>query len=339
MSYHRISDDIEIDSMSSKRPPRPVYRWLPSAAKYGAAFLVGGGIIAGTTYALVRYVQHAIATAQVSSDPQVWVNAAKTRAYDPCYNGCDDCDDVNFAYKACAKTASVTVPGIICNANSMWNWAERYPQECLQAVGEIYRAEALGHAMQHARNRLALVILTVAAGLVGGIVTYVLIGWAASRWERRSPGKVVMFGAMLGLGVGSTSGYPCTGYGKDDAQYFINANQTLYGTVHGWVSDCYDYSYACGQSCTGPSSIGGTTCTPTYCTGTSFDEPPSYYVGAAMGRVQNCGFEPISTLPGNTSIRIANALIERNLWVKVSVNQLNLTQVTDPSIVCLHELD
>ena len=336
MPYH-VSNSIEMDPIS-KRPPRPVYRWLPGATKRSAAFLVGSAITAGTTYAVVRSVQHAIATAQVSSDPQVWINAAKTRAYNACYNGCDDCDDVDFAYNACAKTASVTVPGIVCNASSMWNWAEKYPQECLRALGEIYRAEALRHAKQHARNRLALIILTVAAGLVGGIITYVLVGWAASRRERRSPRKVVMVGAMLGLGVGSTRGFPCMG-GKDNDQYFVNADQTLYGTVHGWVSGCSHYTYPCGESCTGWSSISGPTCTTDYCTGISVDEVPSYYVSAAMKRVQQCGFEPVSKLPGNASIRIANALIERNLWVKVSVNQLNLTQVTDPSIVCLHELD
>src|SRR5204862_392685 len=76
------------------------------------ALLAGSGITAGTTYALVKHVQHLIATAQVSSDPSVWIQKARDDGYGACYNGCDDCQDVSFAYNACEKTARAIVPGV-----------------------------------------------------------------------------------------------------------------------------------------------------------------------------------------------------------------------------------
>ena len=85
------------------------------------AIVVGSAITAGTTYALVKHVQHLIANAQVSSDPAVWIQKARDDGYGACYNGCDDCHDVSFAYDACEKTARAIVPGINCNGTSMWN--------------------------------------------------------------------------------------------------------------------------------------------------------------------------------------------------------------------------
>src|SRR3569833_705910 len=105
-----------------------------------AAILVAAAITAGTTYALVRRVQHLIATATVSSDPEVWLQAARTQAYDSCYLGCSDCDDTTSAWNACARTAAANVTGTICDTNRKRNRRDRYPVVWLRAVGELYKA-------------------------------------------------------------------------------------------------------------------------------------------------------------------------------------------------------
>src|SRR5208282_3450741 len=76
------------------------------------ALLIGATIPAFTTFALVRHVQNEIANAQVSPDPEVWMQTARTQAYEPCYDGCDDCDGPDWAYNACAMTARANVTGV-----------------------------------------------------------------------------------------------------------------------------------------------------------------------------------------------------------------------------------
>jgi hypothetical protein len=156
------------------------WRGCTKVARHFASFAVGGGIVAGTTYALVRHVQRGIAHANVNANAAVWIKKA-SELYDACYNGCNDCSDPSFAYTACARTAGV-VSGINCDGNAMWNWAERYPQVCLEFFGEGLRQKALAEVRQDARDQLALIILTVAAGAVGYVVAYKVIGCLGSRW-------------------------------------------------------------------------------------------------------------------------------------------------------------
>jgi hypothetical protein len=154
-------------------------------------------------------------------------------------------------------------------------------------------------------------------------------------------GKIFALAAgVIGSLVGPAQGYACYGHGSDANQYFTNTNQTFYGVVHGWVSDCYDQSYVCGQSCSSSNSGSGSTmsCTPIWCTEVEVDRTPRDYVTTAAAKVASCGFSLVSGVPNDPTVRIANALIERNLWVKVSVNALNITNSTDPSIVCLHNI-
>jgi hypothetical protein len=61
------------------------------------------------------------------------------------------------------------------------------------------------------------------------------------------------------------------------------------------------------------------------------------YVNAAFGHVKACGFESVDAVDGEVNMRVANPLIEKKWWVKISVNKFNLTDVTDPSIFCLHD--
>jgi hypothetical protein len=68
---------------------------------------------------------------------------ARTDGYGACYNGCNDCSDINWSYNRCQLTAQAIVPGVNCSGWLMWNWLDRYPTVCLQALGEIYKAEAL----------------------------------------------------------------------------------------------------------------------------------------------------------------------------------------------------
>lgn len=164
--------------------PSRASQWLVEHAKpvrMGLAAVAGAGITAGTTYAVVHHVQHLITTAHVSSDPAVWSTMAQTKIYDPCYNGCNDCGDINYAYNACQRTAALNLTGVICDGNAMWNWLERYPAPCLEALGDVLKASALANVKQHGRDQLALIILTVLAGVVGGVVVYKVAGCAAAR--------------------------------------------------------------------------------------------------------------------------------------------------------------
>src|SRR6187402_929279 len=109
------STDVELENVHSggiappAPPPRTPWperlRYILPKLRLPVAILVGAGITAGTTYALVKHVQHLIATASVSSDPTVWIHQARTDGYEACYNGCNDCHDINFPYNACQKTA------------------------------------------------------------------------------------------------------------------------------------------------------------------------------------------------------------------------------------------
>jgi hypothetical protein len=309
---------------------------------------------------------------------------ARTDAYDACYYGCNDCDDVDWAYNACQMTARARVTGVICDGNLMWNWAERYPIDCLQAVGEFYKADALRSLKQSYRNQLAVIILTILAGIIGAVVTYKIWGCVVVRSKAqvhtrssyhqaavqrsnllcysapmkkntsRSAGRIALLITAFATLIGRSKAFPCTGYGADADQYFINANKTVYGVVHGWFSDCYYYSCGCrrqyrrqgggGGSGSGSGPGGGSSssasngggCAPSTCTG--YDKSPIDFVNATLKHVKDCGFELADEVDGDVNMRIANSMIEKNWWVKISVNRFNMTNnMTDPSITCLHD--
>jgi hypothetical protein len=257
---------------------RSCFESLLPMLRLPVAVLTGASITAFTTFALVRHVQHEIANAQVSSDPGKWMQIARTEAYDACYYGCNDCDDTNWAYNACKVTARANVTGVICDGNLMWNWAARYPTECLEAVGEFYKAEALSKLKQTYRNQLAVIILTVLSGIIGAVITYKIWSCTAARYQDRarprpsngplrirgggrsaghSAGRIALITTAFTSIVSHSRAYPCTGYGPIADQYFINANKTLYGVVHGWFSNCYYYTCGCTTSCSGGDDGGG----------------------------------------------------------------------------------
>jgi hypothetical protein len=340
--------------------------------------LVGGAITAGTTYALVIRVQNLIATAKITSDPNYWMEQARTNAYDACYFGCNDCDDTMYSWNGCLRTAQGNVTGIDCNAARMWNWKDRYPVECLASVGEIYKAEALEALKKSYRNQLAIIILTVLGGVVGGFLTYLL--WTrvfAHRLDRVSGGRVtelpgwprpfnskpwkttkrngattkkISFKAIVASGLAlfgrGVKAYACTGYDASHNQYFVNANRTIYGAVHGWFSNCYDIevcTQSCSTSCSGSGSGGTsctTSCTPVCWTETYSDRAPVAFVNDVLPRVKACGFSLEDQVEGDVNVRIPNAGLERYWWLKISVNGFNITDKrdTDDSILCLHAI-
>jgi hypothetical protein len=154
----------------------------------------------------------------------------------------------------------------------------------------------------------------------------------------RSAGHIALITTAFASIVSHSRAYPCAGYGPIADQYFINANKTLYGKVHGWFSNCYDYTCGCTTTCLGTGGDGsGTWCFTTCMTCTTSDTAPIKYVKAALGHVKACGFELVGGVDGDVNMRVANPLIEKEWWVKISVNKFNLTDVTDPSIFCLHD--
>ncbi|KAF2433291.1 hypothetical protein EJ08DRAFT_676832 [Tothia fuscella] len=370
----------------SKSTPTPTYTLRSriyckitsflSKISFPIAILLGCAITGGTTYALVRWVQHLIATAKVNADPVVWMQEARHKAYDACYYGCSTCSDAWWAYNACAMTAKANVTGIMCDGNKLWNWKDRYPLECLHAVGEFYKADALGKLKKNYRNRLAIVILTVLAGVVGSILVYAVwkkytrkLNEAAQRhrtssivWTQKSTPqtdfnekeyttstttrhsgsttsttnrKLALLTSLAIFTARPTNAYSCAGYSKPVNQYFVNGNHTIYGVIHGYLSNCYDYTCNCSTVCSGGSMPSCSTICST-CTGV--DVVPRSYVNRVLPKVQSCGFKVVDAVGGDVNLRVANAGIERNWWVMIRVNKYNLTEGTDEGVECLHAI-
>jgi hypothetical protein len=151
--------------------------------------LVFGAITGGTTYAVIARVNNLIANASVDGDIEKWKQTARTTAYDACYLGCNGCNDPSYAYNACQLTARAVVKGVICDGNKMWNWAaaDRYPEACLAAVGQLLMGDQLDRVKQGYRNQLALITLTVLGGILGGVIAYFL-------WRRLTMSKAARNG-------------------------------------------------------------------------------------------------------------------------------------------------
>lgn len=63
------------------------------------------------------------------------------------------------------------------------------------------------------------------------------------------------------------------------------------------------------------------------------------YVNRVLPKVRDCGFRLVDeALPWEISMRVANANIEKNFWVTISVHGFNVTEGTDPSVMCLHAI-
>ena len=363
-THDTASSPVPSPSVPPNNPPSSPPRSKLSRLALPLSLLIGAAITASTTYALAKRVQHLIAHASVDSDPATWSSAARTQVYDPCYLGCaDDCSSPDYAWNACQRTASLG-PGWWCDANAMWNWAERYPPACLAAMGDVLRGEALKRLKQSYRNQLAVVILTVLAGAVGARVTYRLVRGCAGKREgkaalarvnpppyrekapragRRRRMKLLLAG-FLGVFTRKAHAYACTGRAPSADQFFASPNGTVRGVVHGWFSNCYDTTYCdttCSDSCDWKGSCSSS-CSQSCYTVTYTDKDPARFVRDAARRVQGCGFLLVAdgAAGGRTGTRVANARIERDWWVRISVNGYNVTRPdeTDQMVLCLHDI-
>ncbi|KAK3897391.1 hypothetical protein C8A05DRAFT_19838 [Staphylotrichum tortipilum] len=396
-SNNKATRDDDITPVSEKELSTDEPSFLSHLA-LPLGLLIGSAIIGGTTYALIARVNNLIANAAVDGDIEKWKQTARTGTYDACYLGCNSCNDPNFVYSACQLTARADVKGVICDGNKMWNWAaaDRYPESCLAAVGQLLMGNELERIKQGYRNQLALITVTVLGGILGGVIAYFL--WRrltmsnAYRDARKSSSRSVLrpktwkrtkhiklheqrtttsrrssssssarssasssrsqtrLSTIVTASVASfasqTSAYPCTGYSPAQTTYFTSANNTLSGSVHGWISDCQDRKVCTTQQCTTSCTTGKNgkqnctqKCTEQCRTVTSVVKPARAYVDAVMPRVRECGFGVVDVLNGGWGEmeRVGNARLERDWWVTVEVSGFNVTKKgeTDEAVWCL----
>jgi hypothetical protein len=325
---------------------------------FGGSALVGLIISISFAVSWILYINHLVDTAQVNLGVEHWIETARTQAYGVCYDGCSDCLDVGSIEKACRMTTKANVSGAICDASKLWTWANRYPVECLQAVGDIYKAGALWWKKFWYR---ALYILTMLS-LPLGLLAYSATSWLLERFNipalpnrrprlRRgrqgsnstTPLLTAATLSVLALALATpAAAYPCMNYHPAHNQLFANADGTLYGVIHGWLSNCYDYTYSCGESCTtSPPSDGGSggaSCSAIYCTQPRTDTAPADFVRAAARHVTECGLRLVDVVPGVVDRRIANPRIEGRLWVKVAVNRFNGSEGVEEQVRCLYDM-
>ena len=290
----------------------------------------------------------------IPPNPPYWSDIARVQAYGMCYDGCNDCLDVSVIATACRLTTKVEIPGVICDARSMWTWGDyeaKFPSECLLAVGELYRAEALRNKRFWWKALYALVLLAFPLGY--GV--FLGVQWIirkiqareGNQWEgtvtppprpqvrtgNRNPRNItastpLLAGAVLLLAMTpQVSAYACI---KDPAynQLFTDPSHTLFGVVHGWLSNCYDTSTSCGESCTTTTGSGGSkyqTCDTNWCSDERVDRTPQMYVNAVVPWIQKCGLRLVDHVPEVIDMRVANPNIEGKFWVKISVNRVNGT--------------
>ncbi|PMD60714.1 uncharacterized protein K444DRAFT_663075 [Hyaloscypha bicolor E] len=315
------------------------------------------GTIVGISWGL--FVSHLVSTAHSFYSPNHWIHLARTQAYGLCYDGCgDSCLFPSIIADACYMTAKVNLSSsnLVCDASKIWFWAERYPIPCLEAVGEIYKANALWWKKFWLKS---LYIFVPVFGLLAFLAAYLVIKWVREMrfWEGRPRVTVRRGGvgirapllprvavAALALAVLLTpaAAYPCPNYYPPYDKPFTNVNGTLYGVIHGWLSACYDETYTCGKSCTTPPAGGEVTCKPISCTRSRPFMLPTDFVDRAAWRVERCGFRLVDWVPGVVDKRVPNPRIEGSLWVKIAVSAFNSTDVggegLDEGVRCLYEM-
>jgi uncharacterized membrane protein len=301
------------------------------------------GVLAAAVLAIAwtEYVHHLVLSATLGGGPDHWAEAARVRAYGVCYDGCNDCVDVDSIEAACRLTMKPNITGVVCDASEMWFWADRYPPECLDVVG------ALIHEMdlQNKRFKLKFLYLLGFLALGAGSAVYVLTKRLLAKIEARQlhlrprirsnnptqrtpllqPAIVITVAITIALmNAPGVAAYACAGFHPVHNQPFISTTDpTLIGNIHGWLSDCYDEQISCGERCSIQQST--TRCDTEWCSRTGASTSPADFAQAAARRVQACGFRMVDMVPGVADLRVPNPVIEKALWVKVSVNRYNAT--------------
>ncbi|KAK4442201.1 hypothetical protein QBC34DRAFT_364145 [Podospora aff. communis PSN243] len=159
-----------------------------------------------------------------------------------------------------------------------------------------------------------------------------------------------LFTALLGL-LGASRGakaaniYPCAGREPAWYQFFATPDGAIAGVVHGWFSECRDRrdcTKSCRNVCSTNSSGSRTCkekCTENCKTVVTVERTPKVFVERVVPKVKACGFQMRDAPDGKQlATRVGNAGIERNHWVRISVNGLNVTRAdeTDKAVMCLH---
>ena len=327
----------------AKNAARYLYLSKMSSSRDRSSHIIASLVAISFIVGWTLFVNHLVNIAHVSQGADYWVDLARRQTYDVCYNGCNDCLDVDRIEDACLMTKKVNVLGVDCDASKIWTWADRYPLECLVAVGNIYRRNALWWKKFWLRALWLLNALSVGVYIIVYTTSATILGKAQPRPVHRrrrnsaTPLLTTLTVSILAVAMfPSVAAYRCTGMGAAYDQHFTNADGSLYGVIHGWLSNCYDESYSCGESCSTAVSSEKKSCDPIWCSQPRLDKPPSYYVDHAAHRVMSCGFRLINTVPGLVDKRIANPRIEGKLWVKVSVNHFNGSDGVFEQVQCLY---
>lgn len=266
------------------------------------------------TIAWILFVKHLVSTAKVSQADYYWIDKAY-QSYDLCYKGCTDCLHVDVIADACRKTR-ITVSGSICDASKIWFWADRYPAPCLSVLGDVYKDEKL------AWNRHYLkfwYILTPVFSILTYFVAFCLFSMCSFEFPRprtrhggfrrnsqsRRPLLAVVVVTILALSS-PVSAFPCINHYPAYDRPFSNADNTIYGTIHGWLSSCCWEEYECGETCTTSSSDGKRSCTTKWCADERAHTGPIKFVNDASKYVERCGFRMVDWVPGVVGMRVPN---------------------------------
>lgn len=316
------------------------------------------GVLTATSLSIawILYVSHLVDTATIPGDDRHWLDRARYEAYGICYNGCSDCLDVSSIEDACQMTARAQVPGVKCDATRMWLWTDRYPTECLEAVGDLFKDQELKRKRSKLRFLYTLLVLTLFSGFAAYEAAGRFIVWIQKQQRRREryPPRVgprasattpllratTISTALIGivLCAGPVNGYGCMNWHPVHNQPFVSkTDPTLFGNIHGWMSDCYSESYDCGEDCDSDNNES-TTCTTAWCSRERPGASPGDFVRKASKLVTTCGFEMVDIVPGIVDKRIANPKIEGDLWVKVSVNRFNSSDGVIGQVLCLGDI-
>lgn len=381
------------------------------------------GIAGAILYLIIYPVERVSAQNAAKPHSASWSQDARKRAYEPCYNGCAGSVDRECAFHACETTANVkvNVTGVICDGNQMWNWQDRYPDACLEALGGIYKAEAEERLFRSVAWRASLIALPIVVGLIvfallcwrciryykrkyatpastipltpitsglnsgthvttsstiAGVTTttgsriragtpappaYLNVGSPPPRYKRpgsqgTSQGNSIgksgesnstfrQIPAILGIAAlfgraSATGGLIC----KDNVtiRHFTNANRTIFGDVRGWLaSECSEYPCRCRDVKCPPSQ--GRIVKPSKCEQkcdkcTRYTTGSLEFVDRIKPKVGLCEFEFIHGSVGEAPWRVANAMIEKNWLVTISLNTFNVSGETDGQVRCLHAI-
>lgn len=258
-----------------------------------------------------------------------------------------------------------------------WRDSDRYPDACLSAIANILMGDELDRLKQSYRNQYGLIALTVVAGVLTGFLVWKLLRCATlSRDQRRAElsslkgtgkklgkskpakragkkGGKKLFTGLLGLfsaarGARAADSYPCAGRDPAWHQFFASPNDggQIAGVVHGWFSQCRDKQdctkSSCKNTCTTNASGSrtcSTKCTTTCKTVVVVERVPKDFVDQVVPKIKACGFQTRDAPDGKQlGTRVGNAGIEKNYWVRISVNGLNVTRgdQTDKMVMCLH---